>query len=160
MSSFKAELLTKGSIPALLQIQDVIVDRATGDAVPTGSSSTRARDPPRAALPPLPQNTRTPAFKPPAPAKAVNPLARQFAARSASPAPAPHLPARDAMQTALPPTSAVDFFKNPRMKGSLNGADGGSSRARKSGPLFDPAQEGALVMVRPNEAHQAEYNKL
>ena len=64
------------------------------------------------------------------------------------------------MQAALPPASAVDFFKNPRMTGSLNGVDGGSSRARKSGPLFDPAQEGALVMLRPNEAHQAEYNKL
>lgn len=159
MSSSDAERLTKGSLTALLQIQDAIVGHAAGDAAQTSSSSTPARAPPRAALPP-PQNTRAPAFKPPAPAKAVNPLARQFAARSASPAPAPHPPARDAVQTALPPTSAVDFFKNPRMKGSLNGADGSSSRARKSGPLFDPAQEGALVMLRPNEAHQAEYNKL
>ena len=160
MSSFKTGLLTEGSIPALLQIQDAIVGRATSDAVPTSASSTRARDPAWAALPPPAQNSRTPAFKPPAPAKAVNPLARQLAARSASPAPAPHPPARDALQTALPPTSAVDFFKNPRMTGSLNGVDGGASRARKSGPLFDPAQQGALVMLRPNEAHQAEYNKL
>ncbi|GAA5989028.1 hypothetical protein JCM10908_006278 [Rhodotorula pacifica] len=135
------------------QIQEALTSRnsASSQVAPkVPQTNTAAR--PRLSVS---QGSRAPAFKPPAPAKAVNPLARQVAARSASPVPVPHPPPRETAKLALPPAAAVDFFGKPTL---INAARSGDV-LRKSGPLFDPEGEGALVMLRPDEAHQAEYNK-
>ncbi|GAA5872054.1 hypothetical protein JCM3774_006594 [Rhodotorula dairenensis] len=131
------------------QIQDAVDDCTSRLSRADPAAPKRAKPAPQA--PPLPPTSRPTAFKPPAPAKAVNPLARQFAARSASPAPLPPRPAREAASIALPPAAVVDFFGKPRSTGVSSG--------RRPGPLFDPGAEGALVMRRPDESHQAEYNK-
>ncbi|POY76237.1 DNA repair and recombination protein RAD54 [Rhodotorula taiwanensis] len=104
------------------------------------------------------QATSGTAFRPPAPAKATNPLARRVAARSASPAVEPAPPRREAARQSLPPAPTTnDSFKLPRLfDGS---ADSPAAARRRTGPLFDPTTEGALVMPRPTTAHQQEYNK-
>lgn len=138
-----------GIIDDSLQIQELADGGASHvDNAKPASSSKRTQCTPQAPL--LLSGTRSNAFRPPAPAKAVNPLARQFAARSASPAPIPARHPREPSLIALPAAAAVDFFGKPRLAGS---------GARKPGPLFDPAVEGALVLRRPDEAHQAEYNQ-
>ncbi|BGO94509.1 hypothetical protein NBRC10512_000312 [Rhodotorula toruloides] len=100
-------------------------------------------------------------FRPPAPAKAVNPLASRVAARSASPVvephPSPHETARFALPPALVPLPAK--FKSPAfVKQPVVQTTPLKEQAKKSGPRFDPQREGAVVMRRPDEQHQKQYN--
>lgn len=101
-------------------------------------------------------------FRPPVPAKAVNPLASRVAARSASPVVEPHPSPHDTARFALPPAAVVPAlakFKSPAfVKQPVVQTTPLKEQARKSGPRFDPDREGAVVMRRPNEEHQKLYN--
>lgn len=99
------------------------------------------------------------AFVPPGASKAVNPLAVRVAALSASPERARResqpSPLENAARFALPAP-----FKIPaRAPRSEPAAGSTRSVPRKSGPKFDPNAEGALVMRRPDDEHEKEYNK-
>lgn len=100
-------------------------------------------------------------FRPPAPAKAVNPLASRVATRAASPViephPSPHETARFALPPALLPPPAK--FKSPAfVKQPVAQTTPLKEQAKKGGPRFDPEREGAVVMRRPDEQHQKQYN--
>lgn len=124
-----------------------------GDPV-AASSSYRAQLSSKKQTPAQPVSattSRTPAFRPPAPAKAVNPLARQVAARSVSPAlERPPVPRQSSV-------AATGTFKLPKLSTEISSLR--APAAPRNGPLHDPDREGALVMLRPDAAHQAEYNK-
>ncbi|BGP26998.1 helicase [Rhodotorula toruloides] len=100
-------------------------------------------------------------FRPPAPAKAVSPLATRVAARSASlvvePHPSPHNTARFALPPAAVPSIAK--FRSPALvKQPVVQATPLKEQAKKGGPRFDPEREGAVVMRRPDQQHQKQYN--
>jgi hypothetical protein len=100
-------------------------------------------------------------FRPPAPAKAVNPLASRVAARSASPVIEPHPSPLDTARFALPPAAvpALAKFKSPAfVKQPVVQTTPLKEQAKKGGPRFDPEREGAVVMRRPDEQHQRQYN--
>ncbi|GAA5895948.1 hypothetical protein JCM8208_005131 [Rhodotorula glutinis] len=99
-------------------------------------------------------------FRAPSAAKATNPLAQRMA--SGSPERARSARAETPLETAraaLPPGAAK--FKMPGLA-SMSVVSSSSAYGIKEvrrGARFDPNAEGALVMRRPDEDHQAIYNK-
>jgi hypothetical protein len=105
---------------------------------------------------PVPAPTKSSAFKPfraPGAAKAVNPLATAVEARrSVTPGPSAPPPASIKssaffLPTVVPQSKIVPF------------SEGGKGVVRKPVPKFDPKAKGAVVMRRPDEEHEKEYNR-
>ncbi|GAA5889055.1 hypothetical protein JCM6882_009730 [Rhodosporidiobolus microsporus] len=139
----------------------VLIERSIEKPNLRASSSAASSKP---AAPPT--GARKP-FRPPTAATAKNPLARSSAglaaaARSASPpaalpnraeTPAARATSVSSSSFFLPGTTAPSASKFRPL------AEGGKSMSgRKVGPRFDPEKKGAVVMQRPNEEHQKEYN--
>ncbi|GAA6032918.1 hypothetical protein JCM8097_000048 [Rhodosporidiobolus ruineniae] len=178
--------LYAGRFPAGVELENGAVvtlgqhiDREIDSPNDLASSSAPAPPPPR----PAPAQFKPPAlasvstsntFKPfnaPGAAKATNPLAAAQVRASASPQKASSsqrsssssaTTSSTAGTTAKPKAVAsTSFFgANAAVVASKYGPPATSGpRPGKAVPKFDPNKEGAVVMQRPNEEHQKEYNK-
>ncbi|GAA5928218.1 hypothetical protein JCM3775_000545 [Rhodotorula graminis] len=150
----EGDLLRVGDLE--IEIGDMVTSRSSAGAANAAGSSQRstqlsAVQPTTLALKP---------FRAPSAAKATNPLAQRMA--SGSPERARSARAQTPLVTAkaaLPPGAARFKMSGLASMSVVSSSSAYGIKEVRKGARFDPNAEGALVMRRPNEEHQAIYNK-